>query len=222
MTDTLHYRRNWFAPLAASLILLIPCCWLVVKWNAVRIEREVAAAIEKGGGRVEYHDPHGPAWLRKFLGDGYFRHARIVYFGPETSDADLERVVALPGLDSLVLDGTNVTDAGLEHLERLKQLRCLAVSRTNITDAGLRHLKRLQIEKLCLGGTQITDVGLKELTGASGCYVLHLEFTQVTDAGLQSLATLPNLVRVSLDGTKVTDAGAKRLQSALPDCKIER
>ncbi|MGD0899850.1 MAG: hypothetical protein ABR915_18615 [Thermoguttaceae bacterium] len=43
-----------------------------------------------------------------------------------------------------------------------------------------------------------------------------------TDAVLEHLKGLAKLQRLYLDGTKVTDEGVKKLQEALPNCKIER
>jgi hypothetical protein len=44
----------------------------------------------------------------------------------------------------------------------------------------------------------------------------------VTDEGLERLAGLKRLGRLRLDKTKVTDKGVKRLEEALPLCRIVR
>jgi hypothetical protein len=91
------------------------------------------------------------------------------------------------------------TDAALVHLEGLSQLENLGLASTQVTNAGLVHLQRLsQLKALWLGSTKVTDAGLLHLQGLS-----QLE-------GLQ------------LYNTKVTDQGVKKLQRALPNCKIER
>jgi hypothetical protein len=46
--------------------------------------------------------------------------------------------------------------------------------------------------------------------------------TEVTDVGLEHLKGLNKLQTLGLAETKVTDAGVKKLQQALPKCKIER
>ena len=51
---------------------------------------------------------------------------------------------------------------------------------------------------------------------------VYLTATKVTDAGLVHLKGLSKLQMLSLSYTKVTDAGVKKLQAALPKCKISR
>ena len=49
---------------------------------------------------------------------------------------------------------------------------------------------------------------------------VDLPHTKVTDAGLVHLEGLTQLRGLALMQTRVTDAGVKRLQKALPNCKI--
>jgi hypothetical protein len=51
--------------------------------------------------------------------------------------------------------------------------------------------------------------------------VLNLNRTKVTDDGLEHLKGMTSLRRLLLQRTKVTDAGVRKLQQALPNCKIE-
>ena len=94
-------------------------------------------------------------------------------------------------------DKPDVTDDELEQLQVLKNLRFLRLARTSVGDAGLVHLKDL--------------TNLKRL---------NLEGNIVTDAGLEHLKGLTNLEELDLRWTKVTDDGVKKLQQALPKCKI--
>ena len=51
---------------------------------------------------------------------------------------------------------------------------------------------------------------------------VYLIFTKVTDAGLVHLKGMTNLQTLDLSFTNVTAAGVKKLQAALPKCKIIR
>ena len=51
---------------------------------------------------------------------------------------------------------------------------------------------------------------------------LLLSNTNVTDAGLVHMKALTGLRYLNLHSTKVTDAGVKKLEAALPKCKIVR
>ena len=103
------------------------------------------------------------------------------------------------------LDSTKVIDADLEHLKGFTKLKELLLADTRITDAGLVHLKEL---------TKLQTLDL--------CFNVPFVKSEVTDAGLVHLKGLSNLQDLDLGGTKVTDAGVKKLQQALPKCKIER
>jgi hypothetical protein len=195
-------------------------------------------------------EPPGPPWLQGLLATDFFMNATgVAFIGDHVTVTDdgLEDFKRLPQLRLLQLDDTHVTDAGLEHLKGLKQLEVLRLNRTNVTDAGLEHLRELttigglylagtrvtdaglvhldgmtQLQFLDLYGTKVTDVGLSHLSGLSQLQALGLDNTQVTDAGLDNLSGLRQLQEVSLSGSKVTDEGVRKLQQALPNCKITR
>jgi Leucine-rich repeat (LRR) protein len=92
-----------------------------------------------------------------------------------------------------------------------------------VNDSGLEYLKELpQLRILAVSDTQITDISLVRLNGLSQLGELYLDNTQVTDAGLQHLTGLSQLKFLHLRDTQVTDEGVKKLQHALPNCRIER
>jgi hypothetical protein len=220
MVKASHSRCAWLGLMTVVVILLIPCCWLAAEWQDVRMDREAVAAIQKTGGYVEYGELNGPAWLRKVLGDDWFRHVTAVHC---YSDADLECVKGFPQVQALVLQGTGITDTGLKHFKGLARLAVLYLNDTQITDAGLKCLEGLtQLLGVGLDGTKITDAGLEHLKGLAQLQTLSLGHTQITDAGLEHLKGLASLQRLSLKGTRVSDTGVKKLQSALPKCQIER
>ena len=127
------------------------------------------------------------------------------------------------------LSGAAVSDQTLAILAAFPQLQALDIGRTSkqtqatFTDAGLAQLKSLpNLQRLSLGGTDITDVGLANLKGLKHLQHLNLERTKVTDASLAALIGFSELNRVKLKGTAITDAGVAKLQSGLPNCRVER
>ena len=141
----------------------------------------------------------------------------------QVTDAWLAHLAGLNQLEFLGLAGTKITDAGLAHLARLNHLQVLWLNNTEITDAGLAYLAGLnQLDALWLSDTKITDAGLAYLAGLTQLQVLYLADTKITDAGLAHLARSSHLYELGLENTKVTNAGVKKLQQALPNCKIER
>ena len=102
-------------------------------------------------------------------------------------------------------------------------VRIVNIAGTKVNDAGLESLKCLpQLQWLDLGYTQITDADLEHLQGSSQLQVLLLSETKVTDAGLKYLDGLSQLRQLSLNGTAVTAEGVRKLQQALPNCRLIR
>jgi hypothetical protein len=178
----------------------IPCSWVGMRMRQAerQAERQRAAVegitnagTEEGGGVVWYDcdddsqgivitgKTPGPAWLRRILGDDFFRHpiGAIV-----TTDEGLVYAKRLPELQKLQAYGykwegdeghmvlaikTKVTNTGLQHLVELTQLRFLSLDYAKITDAGLGHLKRMtRLQGLSLIGTDVTEPGVRELQQA--------------------------------------------------------
>ena len=74
-------------------------------------------------------------------------------------------------------------------------------------------------------GEQFSDVGVErlvqQLKGIPEIGVLDLSSTQITDKGLIVLEKMRQLKKLDLNDTQVTNEGVKKLQQALPACKIE-
>ena len=68
---------------------------------------------------------------------------------------------------------------------------------------------------------------IKELEGRiefeeGSVIMVDLGNTQVTDAGLVHLRGLTRVKSLNLHNTQVTDEGVKKLQQALPNCRVYR
>ncbi len=212
------------------VVVAIPCSWLATEMQWARKQREAVEVIRKAGGTVTSDfDPFAvePLYLvcfRELMGDDFFASICDVNLtGTKVTDAVLVHLQGLSQLPSLWLYNTQVTDAGLVHLQGLSHLQILWLNNTKVTDAGLVHLQGLShLQILRLDNTKVTDAGLVHLQGLSHLRILALSNnTQVTDAGLVHFQGSSQLIRLLLEGTKVTDEGVRKLQQALPNCKIE-
>ena len=127
----------------------------------------------------------------------------------------------LPKLEKISLGNSLATDAALESLGEMKSLTDLDLTGHEITDAGLTHLRnKPKLKRLRLLWQPITDAGLAQLTVLTGLEDLDLCKTRITDAGLEHLEGLAALKQLNLNLTRVTADGVKKLQQALPNCKI--
>jgi len=217
MADASTPRLRWFQYRLRTLLMLmllasIGMSWLAVRMKRARMEHEAAKAILKAGGQVAYvyeldaagkkipgATPPAPTWLRNLLGNDLFDGVAEVRVG---GDAELEYVKHLPNLQSLSFwCGPKLTDAGLAHLQEVPRLR-----------------------RLHFGAHQnVTDAGLVNLTALTQLQRLEMRYLQISDAGLEHLAGLNQLQELYLGSTaKVTDEGVKKLQQALPNCRIIR
>jgi len=189
-----------------------------------------------------------PVWLRRAIGEDYFRRVVIVNFdeGSDPSDDDLSVLQDLPDLRELTLaDRTRITDKGLRNLSGLRRLQVLVLSGTQsegrglaylrspqrveglalhnapITDEALAHVGKMSSLKwLILSGTRITDNGLVHLSSLRSLEDLQIHETAVADKGLRHLESIGSLKRVLLDSTQTTADGRASLRRALPNCKV--
>ena len=243
------------------IVVTIACIWLAIVATRARNQQQAVDKIQKLGGILHFDyqrdaqgrdipsgEPAAPQWLRRAVGEDYFRRVVTVDFnfggGDKATDEDLAVFRSLPDVTILELNNNpDVSDAGLEHLSGLSKLRVLYLHRSNVKgpgirhlpdslvvldlgftpleDEGLVHLKNMRrLKFLRLSHTNVTDEGISNLSGLVALEELALDGTDVTDAGLDHVKTIANLKQLSIGHTNVTAASAKRLQQTLPNCTI--
>ncbi|MGA2616350.1 MAG: hypothetical protein ABSF26_01995 [Thermoguttaceae bacterium] len=158
MVDTPNPTLPWYQhslqwPLLLALAL--PTLWFGVKMQQAGKQKTVIEGIENLGGLVWYDyqfdggdiphtedaQPPGPPWLRRLIGDDFFRTVtKLDLTQTEIPDAGLKKLEGLTDLQSLSL-GEGVTDAGLVHLQGFIQLQTLDLTKTRCTAAGLLELQ---------------------------------------------------------------------------------
>ena len=176
--------------------------------------------LKKVGGKLKFDEKvPGKPLIAADLGD------------IDIKDDALANLDALPMLKSLSLrHGYKVTAAGLDHLKGLTKLETLDIwdVKAGLHDQEFAKLvKELpQLVSLNVGGCPITDAALAALEGNQNLQTLVLTYTNVTDAGLLHLKGLTNLKKLALPSAaawvKISEDGVKKLQEALPNCKISR
>jgi len=204
-------RRRWlqFSLRTLFVVVTVFCVWMGITAKRAKDQRLAVEAIEGSGGRIIYaHEPRiglvgpvtpripeppGPEWLRQLIGKEYFFSVVEVQ-----------------------LIGTSVDDASLMAIKQLTDVKTLWLGSTKVTDAGLVHLEGLtNLQELFLGNTMVIDAGIVHFDGT-----FAPDNSQITDAGLEYLKGLTNLEFLVLLDTQVTGEGVKKLQQALPNCKM--
>jgi hypothetical protein len=149
--------------------------------------------------------PMVPDWLRRAIGDEYFREvAHVSIFvdiqkgmatGPNNLAVPVDDLVMVlrtqPGIKTLQLGGPTLTDKGLESLADL---------------TGVREL-------ILWWATEITDAGVAQLSRLRRLQLLDISLSRLTDEGVRSLAMLPELEELSIQG-KFTDKSLLYLSRA--------
>lgn len=217
-------RRRRIALSLRVLMLLIVGIGLLLGWkvNRVRTQSRAAARIKALGGQVGYDyefsgtypvktggKPWGPDWLRRRIGDDYFREVTFVRFYRQVvTDAYLEPLADLDSLLAVELHQTRqVTDAGLVHLRRLNRLRHVKLVKTGVTAAGLARLAALpRLETLWFNGEPVTDGALASIGSMRRLRVLHLSNLRASVTGMAHLKALTELSELSIDSHKLNDA----------------
>jgi Leucine Rich repeat len=213
--------------------------WLGVQVNRANRQKraiaEIAAARgvihfdyqrDAKGQRIPDAEPGGPKWLRKLIGDDYFRKVITVSFATEfygrrkqlglskVDDDGLRCFESLPDVETIELGHNRaVTDDGLVHLRNLKKLQVLYLYDCNITGTGLKHFVRLpNLHVLDIRWTPITSDGIATIGKLQNLTVVALPET-TSDDDLAALKALANLKELRLENTGISDKGLIHLES---------
>jgi N-acyl-D-aspartate/D-glutamate deacylase/Leucine-rich repeat (LRR) protein len=150
------------------------------------------------------------------------------------TDAQLEFLALLPGLEKLDLQATDLGQAGLAAVAKLTRLKELNLSNTTISDpalVGLQKLTGLQVlllnnvpvqglhlgsfpalRRVALAGSRLNDAGLKSLAGCTKLEALEMNYTDISNGGLAELKALTSLRKLDLTSTDIDDAGLEYLK----------
>ena len=216
------------------LLASVFMAWFGARYRAAREQRDAVAAIRALGANVLYDyerqedpawrpgpsiagpaEPPGPAWARRLLGIDFFADATEL----RCTDP-MERAASQVG-SPMPPWGLPLTDASLGTIAELAHLERLDLGRTQMTGNGLEKLGVLRrLRELSLYKTATSDAGLDGVGRLTRLEVLDLSCCRITDAGLERLTGLVELRSLNLQRSRVTAEGVRKLQRALPKCKI--
>jgi hypothetical protein len=142
----------------------------------------------------------------------------------ELTSAGITLLSGLDTLEEVDVSQTNIGDMDMMLLANLPRLKKLNLYTTKITDFGLSFLKGFKsletLTWLNIDKNSLSDKAVEELLVLKHLEWLHLGRTKLTDKGLDTLANIKTLKEVSITNTGVSKVGVAKIQTALPNCKI--
>jgi len=243
-------KSRWFRFSLRTLLLLIAvlCVWLGIQVNAAHRQKAAVEAILRAGGSVGYtyqlrpdgtfRSPYpefslfyidrnaptpGPAWLRKLIGDDYFRTAvqvQIPITDEDAAKAAINAMARLPTIRGVSLVAfkrdCKIQDRDLAPLGRLNKLQRLSLRDLEVSGEFFSQLSnpggiiQLQVMGVPLDIDDAAMAHIGKMTNLENLVLLNCN--RVTDAGLAHLCKLSRLRELSLQYFgSITDAGLKHL-----------
>ena len=255
----------WFPKVRFRLFTLLAivtalCVWLAIIVHRVHQQSDAVARLSQAGSAIVFDyqmlpkgdfdlskQVPGPIWIRRLIGDDYFRTVVEVSIRPgnvrenlrlltafpklrsvhlkrtNITDADLAGMANLCSLESLDLRGTTVRGSGLGDLQSLPHLAELDLDGTQVDDQGLTVISNLpHLRRLAFGSPNVTPTGWRQLGNTRSLEILLLRGSPIDAEGVEALHGLANLRKLSVKLAKGEDPAAirARLKKALPGCKV--
>lgn len=227
------------------LLVLVAGLWLGWRVDRARRQRLAIAEIKKYHGYVVFNyeyagrklipdaQPMGPRWLRRNLGDEYFREVtRVVYVDEPPSDATLAPLADLGTIEELsfltrghqsggsarsLRGPEKLTETGLARLEGLTSLRRLEFCGMKLNGSMLRSCRQsTQLEELTIIEPRDTDVGISDedippLEAMPRLRFLSLWCRGITGSCLKPLRGSRSLEELQFYGSPLSLAGFENI-----------
>src|ERR1700730_11984175 len=141
-------------------------------------------------------EPWAPRWLRRLVGDEYFREVAWVRLSDDDTTGKPTNLDVLPYLG---------------HFPRLKYLSLNKIQTTEQNLKCFRDLTNLETLHL-LGAHELTDTGAVPLRELKNLRSLYISYSKMTDSGLFVLSNLQKLEDLTLDENDFTDRGMESIK----------
>ena len=132
--------------------------------------------VHQGSGDPYVSPLLGPAWLRRLVGDDFFREVAMLNLNAEKLTSDQwQQLEKLTTTRELYMCDARGSDEDLIHLKDFNAIVELHVIRTQITDKGLAELGKLTtLRELSIWDTGVTEAGVAKLQQAlPNCKITH-------------------------------------------------
>ena len=142
---------------------------------------------------------------------------------PEITDVGAAKLASLKEIKSISLGDCSIGDETCKTLATLDKLEYAFLAHTRVSDRGVEALALLKaLKHLVLSDTRLTDKGVELLAPLNSLETLQLsQCKRLTDQGLESLAKIGSLTYLEIQtNPQLTEAAVRKLQAALPKCKI--
>lgn len=249
-------RRFLVISLRMLLVLVaVLAIWLARVTNRARLQAELVAELKAKKCQAEFDyqhpeyepgakpsdrlstsarmkaEPPGPKWLRRIVGDEYFRNIVYVSYygrldhrsrpgldmstlGPGPDEELLRKLGSLGALKAIALNGSDMKGRALAHVGRQHDLENLLVyDCPNVTDESVAYLQDLrELKRVNIGGCPIGDRGVSYLAKLPQMEVIQVHGGSITDACFAHVRGLPKLDSLILENPSITDAGLAHLR----------
>jgi hypothetical protein len=234
--------------LIVTALVAIGCAFWTRVLHRVQQQKLATARIQSLGGTAQTRQPKTPwLWLQRAVGEDYFKEVVSVSLNETlVSDADLEQIGQLRGMQSLFLNGldpdknssfwatratrlphnpnllcSQITNDGIRHLGPQPNLLVAAFAHTRITDAALETISSWpQLQSLDLRGTKVTSRGIDHLGKLERMKVLDLSSCNVDDDAVPTLCQFRSLRSLDVTKTGISGEGLRQLRDQLPGCQV--
>ena len=126
----------------------------------------------------------------------------------------------------MLIGDSKITDGAIPKLGTLTQLKVLWLNESKIGDESLKTVAGFPfLENLSLTNSSVSDRGLEILATSKlidrlGALRLN-HCSHLSDKGMESLAKIGSLTELLINGNpQLTEAAVRKLQAALPKCRI--
>jgi hypothetical protein len=146
----------------------------------------------------------------------------IHIYSSKLTDEGMNVFCSLTGLQEVDLRESHIGDKGIAQLADLPALTDVYLYDLQVTgkgfERGFRNLVRLKIQACPLDDEGVA--GISQLAAHSNLIQLSLTGTPVDDKSIASLSQLKTLKTLDLRRTKMSFEGLRKLEAALPNCRI--